>query len=365
MIPGLRTGPAQTWGAARLVPLLRDEPIADLRLHARLHDDELSIVELTPREAYIAFVPHAFVATWTSDGTPAAAYGTQLLDPRDGGLPRVAGLRFRRRMARREDRGRLRFLPLHLAMEGFLDLQFDGPPIAWQEWTREAVTRGLSPRVEESYRGAQVQGLDDALRIFEIHPGQCGLALYLADALASVFVVPHPDDYRALHPTLLRDFYGELLYLYTQLYPEVPGFAQPLDAARVHSFADLRAEVERVRGEWVRFHDDVMLTLRAMPSRPVYRMGRFTLGRFLPPFDPALDNHIGESIVDESGTVAYLKTFRLSAAQARRGHLLSVLAAHEWNLDATAAALGTDRAGLVVRLERAGFGYLLRAAVSR
>ncbi|MER7009254.1 hypothetical protein ABT297_40270 [Dactylosporangium sp. NPDC000555] len=363
-LPGLRTGPAQTWGAARLVPLLRDEPIADLRLHARLHDEhDLSIVELTPREAYVAYVPHAFVATWTADGSPAAAYGTQLIDPREPGercLPRVAGLRFRRRMARREDRHRLRFLPLHLALEGFLGLQFDGPPIAWQEWTREAVTRGLSPRVEEAYRGADVRGLDDALRVFEIHPGQCGLVLYLADALAGVFVVPHPDDYRALHPTLLRDYYGELLYHYTQLYPAVPEFHQPLDASRVHSIEDLRGELARVRAEWASFHNDVMFTVRSMRTRPVYRTGRFTLARFLPPFDPAADNHIGETITDEAGNVAYLKTFRLSAAQTRRGHLLSRLAEHEWDLDAAAAALGTDRQGLVLRLDRAGFGHLLR-----
>lgn len=56
-------------------------------------------------------------------------------------------------------------------------------------------------------------------------------------------------------------------------------------------------------------------------------MGRFTLSRFLPPFDTAVDNHVGETITDESGAVAYLKTLRLSAAQARRGYLLSRLAA--------------------------------------
>ncbi|MEU7867027.1 hypothetical protein [Dactylosporangium sp. NPDC049140] len=360
MIEGLRTGPAQTWGAVRLVPLLRDEPITDLRLHARLHDDELSIVDLGARAAYLAYVPHAFVASWTGDGTPAAAFGTQLLDPRDPGLPRVAGLRFRRRMARREDRHRLRFLPLHLALEGYLNLQFGGPPIAWQEWTRAAVTRGLSPRVEEAYRGAAVQGLDDALRVFEVHPGQCGVVVYLADALASAFVVPHPDDYRALHATLLQDFYGELLYHYTQLYPAVPGFDQPVNAARVHTVDDLRAELARVRSEWAAFHNDVMFTVRAQTSLRVYRMGRFTLSRFLPPMNPDTDNHIGETITTEDGTVAYLKTYRLSAAQARRGHLLSRLAEHDWSLDRTAAALGTDRPGLALRLDRAGFGYLLR-----
>nr|BFE56927.1 hypothetical protein GCM10020063_014530 [Dactylosporangium thailandense] len=363
MITGLRTGPAQTWGAIRLVPLLRDEPITDLRLHARLHDDELSIVELGPRSAYISYVPHAFVAEWTNDGGPAAAYGTQLFDPREAGLPRVAGLRFRRRMTRREDRNRLRFLPLHLALEGFLDLQFGGPPIAWQEWTREAVTRGLSPRAEESYRGASVRGLDDALRVFEIHPDQCGVVVYAADALVSVFVVPHPGDYRALHPSLLRDCYGELLYHYTQLYPAVPGFAQPLDATRVHSVADLRAELARADASWAAFHNEVMFTAEAMTSTPVQRLGRFTLSRFLPPFQLDTDNHIGETITTADGAVAYLKTFRLSAAQARRGHLLSRLAAHDWSLERTAEALNTDRGGLVLRLDRAGFGYLLRPGI--
>jgi len=80
----------------------------------------------------------------------------------------------------------------------------------------------------------------------------------------------------------------------------------------------------------------------------------------VPAFDPDTDNHIGETITDDGGRLAYLKSIRLSAAQVRRGHLLSQLAAHDWNLDATAAALGTDRDGLTGRLDRAGFGHLLR-----
>ncbi|WP_229706273.1 hypothetical protein [Micromonospora sonchi] len=84
------------------------------------------------------------------------------------------------------------------------------------------------------------------------------------------------------------------------------------------------------------------------------------MARFLPAFNPEAENHIGETITDEAGQLAYLKTFRLSAAQTRRGHLLSQLAATDWDLDATATALGTDRDGLVQRLDRAGFGHLLR-----
>jgi transcriptional regulator with GAF, ATPase, and Fis domain len=68
-------------------------------------------------------------------------------------------------------------------------------------------------------------------------------------------------------------------------------------------------------------------------------------------------------ITDDAGRLAYLKTFRLSAAQTRRGHLLASLARHDWNLDDTATALGTTREDLVTRMERAGFGLLLRQDV--
>jgi hypothetical protein len=176
-------------------------------------------------------------------------------------------------------------------------------------------------------------------------------------------VVPHPDDYRALHPTLLQDFYGELLYQYAYLYPAVPEFTFRLDDARVDSVADLRAQLGQARADWAAFHAVMaggLLDVEPLAVTPVQRMGRFTLARFLPAFDPDAENHIGETITDDAGQLAYLKTFRLSAAQARRGYLLSQLAAHDWDLDATAAALGTTRDGLALRLDRNGFGHLLR-----
>jgi hypothetical protein len=72
---------------------------------------------------------------------------------------------------------------------------------------------------------------------------------------------------------------------------------------------------------------------------------------------------MGETIVDEEGRLAYLKTFRLSQGQVRRGHLLSRLAASDWNLEEAARAVGTDAEGLALRLERSGFGHLLRQDV--
>jgi hypothetical protein len=366
-LTGLVTRPGQAWGGVRLVPLVRDRPIEDLRLDARLYDAEFGIVELDARTAYSSYIPHGFVASWTGDGTPAAAYGTQLLDreARDR-APRRMSLRSHRRMARRVDKNRLRFLPLHLALEGYLALHFGGPEIAWEEWSRRAIDNGLSPRVEEAYTGAVVRGLADALRVFEIHPGQCGVLLYAADALAAAFVVPHPDDYRALHSTLVNDLFGELIYHYATFTMPVTDFRARITDTTVRSLADLRAGVRRQQDEWAAFHDQVMaggLLRDDYTYQHVYALGRYHLSRFLPPFERQRENHIGELITDETGRLAYLKTFRLSENQIRRGHLLTRLAAADWNLSDTATALAISKPELVLRIESAGFGHLLRQDV--
>ncbi|MEU3554691.1 ARPP-2 domain-containing protein [Streptomyces fragilis] len=365
-LTGLRTLPAQVWGAVRLVPLVRDAPVEDLRLGARAYDAAAGFVRTGPRDGYFSYVPHGFVATWTKDGSPAAAYGTRLSADRDPAPAEWMPLRVHRRPARREARDRLRFLPLHLALEGYLALHFDGPSIAWEEWSQRAVRNGLSPRAEQAYAGAAVDGLAEALRVFEIHPGQCGVLLYAADALAAAFVVPHPDDYRSLHATLLQDLYGDLVYHYAMLMPPVREFRADLGGARIRSLADLRAAASRQEAEWAEFHDGTMaagLLQETYAWRTVYRLGRFTLSRFLPAFRPHEENHIGEAITDERGRVAYLKTFRLSESQIRRGHLLDRLAAHDWHLADTAADFGITETALALRLENAGFGSLLRQDV--
>ncbi|MGW2254839.1 ARPP-2 domain-containing protein [Kitasatospora sp. NPDC001660] len=358
-LAGLDTRPAQVWGGVRLVPLVRDEPIADLRLHQELYDGEYASIRVDRRNSYTSYVPHGFVADWTRDGTPAAAYGTQLT----GTAPERVRLQPPRRMAKRDGRTRLRFLPLHLAMEGYLALHFGGPTIAWEEWSQQALRRGLSPRAEEAYSGAQVRGLADALRVFEIHPGQCGVAVYVADALAAAFVLPHPDDYRVLHRSLLLDLYGELIHHYATFAAPVPDFRADLSSTSIRSLADLRAAVDEQERAWSRFHSTTMadgLLDADYRTHTVHRMARFTLSRFLPDFRPKRENHIGEAITDETGRLAYLKTFRLSEAQVRRGHLLDRLAAHDWHLPKAAAALGLTEAQFGLRLEGAGFGHILR-----
>ena len=362
-LDGLRVAPSQTWRAVRLVPLLRDEPIADLRLASIPRGDAFEVVQSTPRTGYASYVPHALLARWSTDGTPVASFGTRMIA--DGQRLDIGGatLRLSHRMAKRVDKQALRFLPLHVAMEGFLSLHVGGPAIEWAEYSRQALSRGLSPRIETSVRGAWIAGLAEALATFELHDRQVGVLVFVADALASAFVVPHPDDYRRLHRTLVEDFFGELLYTYGLLYhSSVTGVATPIDESRVASLDDLHRELDRMRREWADFHTISAAGLFDRPVQPsvVYRLGRFALDRFLPSLDPDDENHIGERILTDTGELAYLETFRLSAAQVRRAYLLQQLARADWKLDDAAAALGQSRDALIARLDRAGFGYLLR-----
>lgn len=68
---------------------------------------------------------------------------------------------------------------------------------------------------------------------------------------------------------------------------------------------------------------------------------------------------------DHKGRVAYLKTFRLSEAQIRRGHLLQRLADADWSLSLAAREMGTGQDELVRRIRAAGFESLLRGRGSR
>src|SRR5690606_6932385 len=139
------------------------------------------------------------------------------------------------------------------AFEAYLALHFRGPTVAWPEYSAEALSRGLSPRIETVMPGEWIDGLEDALRVFEILEGPVGVLIFVAGARAAAFVVPHPDDYRQLHRTLLGDFYGELIYRYASMHDELAPMAAPIAAERVSSIADLQVELARMRASWAEF----------------------------------------------------------------------------------------------------------------
>ncbi len=219
--------------------------------------------------------------------------------------------------------------------------------------------------MEMSVNGRYIAGLEDALRVFEIYARQVGVLVFVAETLASSFVVPTPEDYRLLHQSLLEDFYGELLYQFGLLHNTTFPMNVSLDESKINDLRALRVAVKNMRSDWASFQGFMAKGLlgRQLISQKIYTAGSFVLQRFITDLKPKEENHIGEAIVRENGELEYLKTYRLSEAQSRRVYLLSQLAEHNWNVDATASKLGNTREELVLRLENAGFGYLLNADV--
>lgn len=359
MINDLNLGPSQTCGAFRLVPLLRDKVRTDLRL-GLLKESGVAVIE--PKAVYTSYIPHALVVEWNDGAAPLAAVGTQLKDvKRKSAVPNGVF----HRMAKRQDGRRLRFLPLHLAMDGLLALHFGGPTVQWGYFSRQAMSKGLSPREEWSVAGWAVEGFEEALRVFEIHEGQVGVLVFVADALATAFVTPHPDDYRALHDSLLQDFFGELIGLYALMYPDLPPCDFPARPEAVRSLADLRAAVGVMRDDWADFGRAAAVGVMDVPvtAEKVYDAGPFRLERFIGSLDPADENHIGERILAPDGTVQYLKTYRLSAAQTRRAYLLKRLADHDWNVDDLAKKFNLTANDVFLQYADNGYGWLFHPHV--
>lgn len=368
----IQMGSPQVLGGIRLVPLLRNDIREDLRLARRSYNEDYAAVRLPDNATYYSYVPHALIADWTNDGSPVATFGTQLKTRRnskksDGDVYDLGftTARVLSKMRAKETKNRLRFLPLNMSMEGFLALHFCGPSIAWEEYSRAMMRFGLGSRSETSHPGKWIHGLEDALRVFEIHPNQIGVILFVADALASAFVLPHPHDYRDLHQTLLTDFFGELIYIYGFFGTENVFHPDPMDPNKVNSVDDIRSELQRIRLDWSNLHKSMANNLFdcEIHAESVYRMGPFEMQRFMTDLDPKSENHIGETIVRSDGRLEYLKSFRLSGAQTRRAFLLTQLANHEWNLEACAKHLNCTKSQLLFRIEKAGFAYIIQQHV--
>lgn len=366
-LKGLTIAPSQVYGTMRIVPLLRLNAPGDLRLSPRTYNSDLGVVAVD-NLYYSSYIPQGLVMNWSEDGTKVGQFGGQLIKPDGKNLDfKCARIQLMNKMAKRENGNQLRFLPLHLAMEGFMSMFFSGPTVAWQKYYSDyALSYGLGARWEYSYSGGGLPGLEEALRVFEIHENQVGVMLFVAGALASIFVVSTPEDYRRLHSSLLEDFYGELIYQYAWLYRNVPlPMEMSVDESQVNSLADLKRGIAQMRSDWASFQEFMAQGLLKSPivSQKVYTAGPFLLQRFISDLQPKQENYIGEAIVRETGEIEYLKTYRLSEKQTRRVYLLSQLAKYDWDLKATAASLNNTLNELVERLEKAGWGYLLNEKI--
>lgn len=364
-LDGLIPAPAQVWGRVRLVPLIREQPVDDVRLALRDYSAEqlLAITRVDPQTSYLSYVPHGLVMSWSPNGSPVAAVDTRLgaKEVRTPGV--IVELD---KMARGLGPNALRLLPLHLAMEGFLAQHFGGPDVAYAFWSRQALRDGLSPRVEFSVRGDGVPGLAEALTVFERHRGQCGVLVFIGDQLASACAVGHPEDYVAIHDALLTDFYGTLFAQWGWAFREVQELPVTLTGRTI---PEIRASLQQARSDWAAFAQAMASGLfpREVLSERVRTAGRFELIRFATDFDVKQatrdGEHIGEALVDGDGRIVYLKTYRLDRGQIRRGYLLSELARVEWDAQRLADEQGHGDLQRIVRdLEAAELGWMVHVA---
>jgi hypothetical protein len=325
---------------------------------------------------YASYIPHSFIFSVGDEGF-THPYQTSVTLPQnlDKNLDKALGEELLRgvggaslgvfhRMVKKSSSKLFRVLPLHLAMEGFLSLYFKGPQIAFDEYV--STRAHLSPRTEHSTSGRSIQLLDEALRTFELYEGQVGLALFVAESLTSLFVVSHPDDYKALHRSLIEDFYAEQLVYHAQ-YTQAVAFNPTINPHKVTSLQELSAALDGLYDEWSAYQDlllEPVLSL-SLNTELINTFGPYQLQRFHSTLTPQSDNLIGEAIVSNTGRIEYLKTYRLSHAQTKRAYLLKTLAEHEWDLDRVAEAFNQSKAQLLVRLDSAGFGYLIKPHILR
>jgi hypothetical protein len=163
----------------------------------------------------------------------------------------------------------------------------------------------------------------------------------------------------------LQDFFGELIWQYAVMYPSLPPCDFPARPESIRSLADLRGSIEEMRREWAAFGHTASVGLLDVPvtAETVYEAGPFRLERFIGSLNPSDENHIGERIVAPDGSLQYLKTFRLSAAQTRRAYLLRQLADHDWSLESIAKKYNLTTNDVLLQYENNGYGWLFHQHV--
>ena len=379
---GLSFAPSQVWGSVRLIPLIRNTPIEDLRISKREYEADFSMVK-SGRGAYLSNIPHGLVLDWGQDNSFKSSFGSKFeerkakkAERRDKKTSSYGDIKIglHDKMIKRENRNRLRLLPMHFSMEGLLLSMCKSPEVMWKYFHHHILEQGARFACTTSISGWGIPSLAGALEHFEIHENQVGVLVFVGDALASTFILTHPEDYRKLHRSIIQDFFSEVLWYYGLLHDGVPCFLVEFDDKKVETLDDLEKEFEKVKKEWKEFQATMAWDIwnRSMFSEIAYKKGSYTLQRFIVNPHPEIDDlseslsqlqtkdahHIGEAILRGDGEIAYMKTYRLSRRQCNKLKYLSLLAKYNWNMRELYAGEGMDKLRFRNRLASVGLHYI-------
>lgn len=343
--------PSQIYGSIRLIPLVKENYDKQLKFNYEKYD-ALNIIKVDKNLQYTSYTPHAFHVSYDDD--------KQINNQKD-----KSPIVFSDKMIKKSGKSTVRFFPLHNAMESFLSLYFCGPDIIWEEYSGSAKKDCLSPRYERSISGKYIQGLEQALKIFEIYENQVGILLLVADKLTSVFILPNPQDYKVLHKTLVEDFFGDLIYYYGYLHTDIRQFEQKIDESKVNSLNDLKKELGFMKTQLADFYSLMAESIfnQSIETRDNYTLGKYNMNRFITDINQGSEHHIGEMIKDESGEIQYMKTYLLSDLQIKRAKVLKALSVHYWHLEKTADYFKMSLAKFILDIEKIGFGYIIKKPI--
>ncbi len=358
-LSGLDLAPPQLWKNVRLYPVLSEQPNPDLRFALNNYEDQIGVA-VNNSSAYISYIPHGLVISWEG-GAPQTTYGGTL--QRSSKRMPNSAVTMHHRLAKKRS-NQLRVLPLHFALEGFLNLQLGVPEIGWAQYSKEFKRFGVVTAAASTLPGSAVPGMSEAVNLFEIHENQVGTLVFISDTFAGAFIYSNPEDYRSIHHSLVENFYSDLFYYYG-CYGFSGNMEIPLNRAGISNLADLESAVDDVYQEW----EDTATILTSglfakdLEGQKVNNVGQYQLSRFVTSLNPDDENHLGEVITNQDNEIEYLSTYRLSKRQTRRAYFLKQLADHQWNLAEAAAAMGQTENQLMLSIEEQGFGYILNPEV--
>ena len=347
----------QLLGAITLVPVIKNTLNSSLRVKREMLDNPHQQVQLDEHSAYRSYIPHGFVFDY---GSTEKKHSEKKLEKEPLRLvQRITG--------KKKKAKKIRVLPFHMAMEGFLSIAFSPPKTAHAELSDFARKHGLGFRCEWSCDSSQIPGLHRAMQIFEIHEKQVGMLLFVNNSLSSSFIVSHPDDYRKLHFTLLQDSYSELIAHYSELPAAELDYSISISdhSAAVKKITSIDA-LERSYREACRLRDQYVRDLtKSLFNKPIRQKPLFKLsGASLFSFHNDLKNclgsdeaHIGEALI-EKGKIQYLKSYRLSSKQLEKGAFLQILEESNWSPQAVRWKLNLDKNAWQRKIQKLGLSYL-------
>lgn len=343
-LQGLASAPPQRFGEVAVVPLRRPGPPDELRLY---RPGVTGAAQLAP---------HGYLLGMASPYQARVAYGSQIALP--GQEFASATIVVERPLSL----ARPRMLSMNLDTEGFLYFFCGADAASWGEYARRLSARQYQGLRVKSAPVEQPAALADAARLFEPYEDQVGALVLLRDELAGALVVPHPEDYRALHPSLFDEVYDGFFGSYGLAPTPPPAHVLEPPGLTLRSVDDLRLALKQLKQRWANTTHGLSGGIAEQPLSFLaeQRRGEFLVRRFASQHAPTERGAIGELISRPSGRLVYLRLYTLTPPDQRRRDLLAELVRANWNMRAVAGARGETPWAYEGTLRRAGLGHLLR-----